>query len=150
MFARLVMPEDKDAVLALAEMQVMETLPHLDFQRDVAEQTFENAVKHADPTIFVAEDRGEVVGYLMGMLEGYAFTSGVFVVQEVLYVKPGRRGSRAAVHLIKMFDEWAQIVGARESIMGISNKFQPGRTSRLFQRITGAEEVGVYLKKVRW
>ena len=149
MFARLAMPEDKDAVLELAEMQVRETLPHLDFQRDVAEQTFENAVEHADPTIFVCEDRGEVIGYLMGMLEGYAFTSGVFVVQEVLYVKPEKRGSRAAVHLIKIFDEWAKIVGAREAIMGISNKFQPARTSRLFQRLTGAEEVGVLRKKVR-
>ena len=148
MFARLIMPEDKDAVLDLAEMQVRETLPHLNFRRDLAEETIENSLKFADPTFFVVEDNRQVIGYLMALLESYAFTDGVFVVQEVLYVRPDKRGTRAAVHLIKQFEQWGRIVGAREWIYGISNKFQPERTSRLFQKLTGAEEVGVYLKKV--
>ncbi len=146
MFARLAMPEDKDAVLALAQMDVEETLPHLDFQRDVAEATFDQAVTRADPTIFVVEDQREVVGFLVGMLESYAFTSGVFVVQEVLYVRPDYRGTRAAVHLIKEFFRWGDIVGAREWIVGVSNGFQPERTARLFEHF-GAKRAGVFLKK---
>lgn len=149
MFARLIMPEDKDAVLDLAEMQVRETLPHLDFERDLAEETVEMSLKHADPTLFVVEDNREVIGYLMAMLESYAFTTGVFVVQEVLYVRPDKRGTRAAVHLIKEFVRWGEIVGAREWIFGVSNGFQPDRTARLFEKLTGAKRVGVYLKKTR-
>lgn len=149
MFARLIMPGDKDAVLALAEMQVKETLPHLDFRRDLCEETIEMSLEHADPTIFVVEDNREVIGLLMGMLEAYSFTSGVFVVQEVLYVRPDKRGTRAAVHLIKEFVRWGEIVGAREWIFGVSNDFQPERTARLFEKITGAKRVGFYLKKTR-
>lgn len=149
MRTRLVMPEDKDAVLSLAEMQVAETAPHMDFSREIAEKTFESSLKYADPTVFVAEDRGEVIGFLAGYMENYAFTSGVFVIQEVLYVRPDKRGTRAAVYLIKEFARWGDVVGAREVIFGIANKFQPERTSRLFQRVAGAEEVGVFLKKVR-
>lgn len=149
MLARLAMPEDKNEFLALAQMQVEETLPHLDFVRDLAEETFDQSVKHADPTIFVVEENRTVVGYLLAFLEGYSFTTGVFVVQEVLYVRPDKRGTRAAVRLIKEFVRWGETVGAREWIFGISNKFQPDRTARLFEKLTGAERVGVYLKKTR-
>ena len=146
--ARLAMPFDREAVLDLAEMQVAETLPHLDYDRDLAGETFDSGIDFADPTFFVAEEDGEVIGYLMGLIEGYAFTSGVFVVQEVLYVRPDKRGSRAAAALLKEFMEWGKTVGARECILGISNKFQPDRTARFMEHITGAEQVGVYLKKV--
>lgn len=148
MLARLALKEDKEAVLDLARMQVEETLPHLDFVYEIAEETFDNAINYADPTIFVAEHKGEVVGYLLGLLEGYAFTSGNFIVQEVLYVRPDMRGTRAAACLTKEFLRWGDIVGAREWIFGISNKFQPERTARFFEHF-GAERVGIYLKKVR-
>lgn len=146
---RLAMPEDKDAVLSLAQMQVEETLPHLDFRRDLAERTFERIVTTADPTGFVALQDGEVIGYLMATLNTYSFSSGVFVSQEVLYVRPDKRGTRAAVHLIKEFVRWGEIVGAREWLYGISNGFQPERTARLFERLTGAERVGFHLRKTR-
>jgi len=149
MFARLAMPEDKDAVLSLAALQVAETLPHLDFSYELAEETYDQGMKHADPTFFVVEDKREVIGYLMGIMESYAFTTGIFVVQEVLFVRPDKRGTRAAALLIKEFDRWGEIVGAREWIYGISNKFQPERTARLFEKLTGAEPVGIYLKKTR-
>lgn len=149
MFTRLAMPEDKEQFLDLAQMQVEETLPHLNFVRELAEETFDQSVNHADPTIFVVEERGELFGYLLAFMESYSFTTGTFVVQEVLYVRPDKRGTRAAVRLIKEFVRWGEIVGAREWIFGISNKFQPDRTARLFEKLTGAERVGVYLKKTR-
>lgn len=146
-FARLATPEDKDAVLSLAQMQVEETLPHLDFRRDIAEKTYDQGMIHAHPTFFVAEDNREVTGYLMATLESYAFTSGIYVSQEVLYVRPDKRGTRAAVHLIKEFEGWGHIVGAREWMFGVSNGFQPERTTRLFEKLTGAKPVGFFLKK---
>lgn len=148
-FARIITPEDKDALLSLAQMQVEETLPHLDFRRDLAEETLDQSLNFATPTFFVAQDGDEVVGYLMAYIEGYAFTSGIYVSQEVLYVRPDKRGTRAAVHLIKEFVRWGEIVGARETVLGISNGFQPERTARLFQKLTGAKPVGFYLKKTR-
>lgn len=149
MIVRLAMPEDKDAVVGLAQMQVEETLPHLDFQREAAEETFEQSIKFADPTFFVCEQNREVIGYLMGLLEGYAFTSGIFVVQEVLYVRPDKRGTRAAVKLLKEFVRWGEILDAREMIFGVSNGYNDERTTRFLEKVTGAQRVGTYLKRVR-
>jgi len=145
---RLAMPYDKDAVIDLVRMQVEETLPHLDFDYEIAEETWYQAINHADPTVFVAEEDGEVIGFLIGLLEGYAFTSGIFVVQEVIYVRPDKRGTRAAAALLKEFLAWGEVVGARECILGVSNKLHPERTAKFMERVTGAEQVGFYLKKV--
>jgi GNAT superfamily N-acetyltransferase len=145
MYARIVMPEDKEDVLEMARMQVEETLPHLDFDREVTENTFDQSIKHADPTIFVCEYDGKAIGYLLALLEGYAFTRGLFCVQEVIFVRPEHRGSRAAMHLTKEFIAWAEDRGARETIFGIANGFQPERTARFFEHF-GAEQVGFFLK----
>lgn len=148
MRTRLFMPEDMDEVLRLAEMQVAENHPHLEFRRDMAQQELTRSLETAHPTIFVAEDAGEVVGYIACSLNEYTFTSGVFVSQEVIYVRPDKRGTRAAVRLIKEFLRWGEVVGAREWTFGVSNGFHPERTAKLFEHF-GAERVGVYLKKVR-
>lgn len=148
MFARLALASEEDAVINLARMQVEETLPHLDFDEAVTRQTFKNYLTLADPTIFVADDHGEVVGYMMALAQAYAFTSGLFVVQEALYVRPDYRGTRAAARLVSIFVQWGERLKAREIIFGIANGFQPERTAKFFEHVAGAETVGVYLKKV--
>lgn len=147
MFCRLVMSYDQAAILSLAEMQVKETLPHITFDLEVTRQTFWESVDRADPTIFVVEDKGEVIGYLMALMRPYAMARGVFASQEVIYVRPCNRGSRAAALLIKGFLAWADIIGAREVYMGIANGYQPDRTARLFEHF-GFALVGHHLRKV--
>lgn len=147
MFCRLAMPQDEAAVLALAKMQVEETLPHLDYDPEVTRQTFRESVTRADPTILVVEDKREVIGYLMALMRPYAFTRGVFAAQEVIYVRPCNRGSRAAALLIKGFLIWAEKINAREVYMGIANGYHPDRTARLFGHF-GFELVGHHLRKV--
>jgi len=150
MLARLAVATDEEAVVGLARMQVEETLPHLDFSEAATRETFTNAIKWADPTIFVCEGPGrEVIGYLMALANGYAFTSGLFVVQEALYVRPDKRGTRAAAFLVKHFVQWGERMQAREIIFGISNGFRPDRTARFFELTVNAKPVGFYLKKVR-
>ncbi len=149
MLVRLAMPYDRERVLDLAQMQVAETLPHLDFERSIAGDTFDQGIATASPTVFVAEGEGrEVIGFLMAVIEGYAFTTGHFVVQEVIYVHPDKRGTRAAAALFKFFIEWAKAIGAREAIMGVSNGVDADRKSAFISRVTGAEVVGTFLKKV--
>lgn len=149
MLVRLALETDEDAVIELGRMQQEETLPHLDFVEWIARDTFQNYLKTADPTFFVAEENGVVIGHLMALIQGYAFTDGIYVVQEVLYVKPDKRGTRAAAALVKAFVEWGERLKAREIIFGISNKFQPERTAKFFELTAGAEQVGIYLKRVR-
>ena len=145
---RLTMPEDKGAVLQLAEQLVTETLPDMDFRADLVSEEFDRAVDTANPTIFVADDNGRVVGFLLCRLHTYMFSSGIYASQEVIYVRPDKRGTRAAALLIDEFLRWGEIIGAKEYTFGVSNGFHPDRTARLFERF-GAKRVGVYLKMTR-
>lgn len=148
MAVRLVMPEDRSAVLSLAEMQVVETLPHLDFDADVAGAAFDEVMKGDGQIGWVYDNGREVTGFLWAKMCGYAFTSGLFVQQEVFYVRPDKRGTRAAVELLLEFIRWGEIVGARETLFGISNGHNPERVARLFERL-GAERVGFHHRIVR-
>lgn len=147
MFARLALASDKTRVMELAQMQVEETLPHLDFRLEIAEETFDHYLRLAEPTFFVVEKDRQIVAYSMCLLQGYAFTDGVFVVQEAIYVEPEHRGTRAAALLVKQFIAWGDQLDAKETIAGIANGFQPERTARFFEHF-GLKTVGMYLKKV--
>lgn len=147
MIVRLAMPADEDWMLDTVRMQVEETLPHMTFDPEVTRDTFRASVATAHPTIFVAENAAGPAGYAMCLLEGYAFTRGVFVVLEALYVRPENRGTRAAAALVKEFDRWGDIVGAREKILGVANGQDTDRKAAFFGRL-GFQPVGGYFKKV--
>jgi L-amino acid N-acyltransferase YncA len=144
---RLAHPSDENAVVELARIDVAETLPHLDFDESITRATFHRYLEQADPTIFVAVDDGVVIGFLMALMQGYAFTSGLFTVQEVLFVSPVKRGTRAATLLMREFTRWSDQLGARENIGGNSNKFRSERTSRFLSHF-GFEQVGYSMKRV--
>lgn len=147
MHVRLALPADEDACVELARFQVEETLPHLDFDEATTRRTFQRYLDTADPTIFVAVEKGAVIGHLMALMHTYAFTSGLFTVQEVLFVRPDKRGTRAAALLMDEFTRWSDQLGARENIGGNSNKFHSERTAKFLSRF-GFEIVGYSMKRV--
>lgn len=148
MTVRLATQEDRSAVLSLAEMQVVETLPHLDFDADMAGTAFDEALKGDGQIAWVYDNGRGVTGFLWARMCGYAFASGLFVQQEVIYVRPDKRGTRAAVELLLEFIRWGETVGAKEILFGISNGRNPERVARLFERM-GAERVGFHHRIVR-
>lgn len=149
MGVRLAMPEDRDAVLSLAKMQVEETLPHLEFREDLTSQAFSNAVSKGDPLCLVYEGPHGISGMLWARIYDYAFASGVFVSQEVVYVRPDKRGTRAAVQLLLEYIRWGgEDVNAREILFGISNGRNTERVARLFEKL-GAQRVGTHHRIVR-
>lgn len=150
MRVRLALPEDKADILALAEVQIAEIFPHLEFDRQTAAESFDNSFGHGDHLLTVCETTdGQIVGYLHGRMLGYMFCSGVFVEQQVLFVRPDKRGSRAAALLIQDFNQWGEIVGAREILFGVSTGQNVERTTRFLQRAAGADVVGTHLRRVR-
>lgn len=147
-FARLALDSDFDAVAAICQGGLEETAPNLVFDRAVFRRTFDKYLTKANPTFFVADDRRDVTGFLMAVIHSYAFTSGIFCSQEVLCVRPDKRGTRAAARLAKHFDQWSEGLGAKEVHFGIANGFQPDRTARFLELVTGAQRVGHSLKRI--
>lgn len=135
--ARLIMPGDEDAVLTAMEEHAAEARPGMDFRADKAVQQIRNSLTTGDPTIFVAEREGYLLGYLGARIYDYAFTSGFFVAQEVFYVRSEHRGSRAAVVLIEAYLEWGKSMNARELYFDISNPKRPERALKLIGRFGG-------------
>jgi len=138
---RLAVKEDMDAILSLAEMQVVEAHSHLPFDRDIAEASFLEGISNGDLLTVWQTSRGEIAGFLGGRLHGYAFCAGVFVNLDILYVRPDKRGTRAAAELLLDYIRWGNIVGAREIYLGTDNPQMADRTARLYERL-GASRVG--------
>jgi GNAT superfamily N-acetyltransferase len=148
MFARLAMPEDEEAIVRLTMQDLGETLPHHQPDEAVVRRTFKHSIESGDPTIFVVEQDRHVIGFLLALLNGYAFTTGVYTVQEVLYVQPDKRGTRAAALLMDAFLAWSDRLGAKEVIGGNSNGLYSERTRKFLERF-GFEMAGYSMKRVR-
>lgn len=141
MRARLALHRDKDAVLALAQAGAEEAHPEVPFDSEVAWQTWVEAMTTGHPVIFIVEHAGEVFGILSGFVQGYQFARGLFVAQEVIYVRPDKRGSRAAALLVAEFIKWGELMDARQIMFSITSGIRPDSTARFFSRF-GAKQVG--------
>ena len=149
MKARYVRPDDEDAVVELARMQVEETLPHLNFNEIRARASFRRAISSGVSVIFVAETaEGEVIGHIIAHVWPYMGADGFFVSQEMLYVRPDKRGSRAAAELFDLYSKWADSIEANEVFAGIANGHNPERTEKFMKKF-GFERVGYSLRRIK-
>ena len=147
MFVRLAMPEDAEAIVELARMNCAISTPHLEFSRERVLETVDSYLKRADPTMFVCEDRREVIGLLVATMSAYRHATGLYTTQEVLFVRPDKHGTRAAVLLIKQLIAWSERLGAIEITGGNDNKFKSERTARFLEHF-GFEQVGFFMRRM--
>lgn len=90
--------------------------------------------------MFVAEKDGQVVGMLAACLIATWFGSDVAASEELFFVHPEHRGSRAALVLMKSFCEWAKDAGAKHLRAGVATG--TGKAAeRLYQHV-GMHYVG--------
>lgn len=147
MLVRLALEEDFDAIVEMARMNIEETRSELDFDEVMCRETLYGYLDKASPTIFVAEVNREVVGFLLAEMNSYRAAAGLFTTQEVLFVRPANRGTRAAVALMKHFIAWSEQLGAKEIIGGNDNNFRSDRTARFLEHFD-FERVGYAMRRV--
>ncbi|MGF7008103.1 N-acetyltransferase family protein [Aminobacter sp. BE322] len=147
MFVRLGLEEDIDAVTEMARMNIEETRPGLTFNEFKCRETYYSYLDNASPTIFVVEDKREVIGFLLAEMYDYRAADGLFTTQEVLFVRPDKRGTRAAVILMKHLVAWSEQLGAKEIIGGNDNEFNSERTAKFLEHF-GFERVGFSMRRV--
>lgn len=148
MLARLALESEEDVCVELARLQTEETLPHIPFDEPTARETFAQYLRAANPTIFVCEANDRTIaGFLIAYITPYAFATGHFCNQEVIYVRPEYRGTRAAARLIQAFNEWADRTNPREVFAGVANGIKVERTTR-FLELFGFAPVGASLRRI--
>jgi hypothetical protein len=149
MQVRLALPADEDTFTALAALAHAESRPNVPYAEEKVRATFTNYLASAHPTITVVEDHGEVVGFMKQTISEYDSGYGLFTTQEVLFVRPDKRGTRAAALLLRWFTDWSDnVIGAVESTGGNDNALTSDRTRRFLKR-HGFEEVGFFMRRVR-
>lgn len=147
MFARLALESDFDEIVEMARYNAAETRRGLTFNEDRCRATLRAYIDTANPTVFVAEHRREIYGFLQADFYEYRAFDGLFTSQEVLFVKPDKRGSRAAVVLMKHFIAWSEMLGAKEIIGGNDNEFNSERTAKFLEHF-GFRSVGYAMRRV--
>jgi L-amino acid N-acyltransferase YncA len=147
MFTRLAIEADFDAIVEMAEYNVRTTRPDMDWDEAKMRRTLRSYIERAAPTFFVVEERRDVIGFLLCDMVEYRAATGLFTTQEVLFVRPDRRGTRAAVLLMKQLLAWSQLLGAKEIVGGNDNQFQSERTAKFLEHF-GFERVGYAMRRV--
>jgi L-amino acid N-acyltransferase YncA len=147
MHVRLATEDDIDEVLAMTQEAMAEVRPWLKYDEAETRDTFTRYLDTAEPTIFVAEHRGAIVGGAVGSIQQYRTASGHFVLHEVLFVRPGSRGTRAAASLMKHLVAWSEMLGAKEIVGGNDSGMKSEKVARFLSNF-GFEHVGYSMRRV--
>lgn len=135
----------------LTRLQVEETINHLPYEESVVRRYCEKTIDKGEdsPTkaYLVYADNGIPAGYLIVNIQGYLFNNGCFISQEVIYVIPEYRGTKAALLLLQKLEEVAEEEYALEIFTGVANNFNVEKTGRLLEK-RGYENVGRYYRKI--
>jgi GNAT superfamily N-acetyltransferase len=141
--------DDMPQIIALGrQMHKESSYNGLDFDddtvMDLADQWLSN------PEIYfcrVAEDKQkEIFGMYVGLISSYYFGKDLVANDLLLFVVPDRRGSIAAVKLIKEFEQWAKDKGAAEVRPALSTGVKVEETKQLYEAL-GYEAVGFTFNK---
>ncbi|TCB62215.1 GNAT family N-acetyltransferase [Acinetobacter terrae] len=110
----------------------------------------ENAAKHftslikGGGVIFLIEHDSQIVGGFVGRIGGDWFNNTKIAFDDVLYVIPEFRKSRAAYMLIQAFIRWAQLMGADRIQCGTTTGVESDACIRLYKHF-GFTEYGTVL-----
>lgn len=143
---RLALAEDEDAIVAMARTNMEQTRSTLTFNEARCRQTVRNYLAFANPTIFVADADGDVIGFLVCNFYEYHAADGLYTAQEVLFVRPDKRGTRAAALLMKELIAWSKTLRALEIVGGNDNEFNSERTARFLEHF-GFKRVGFTMRR---
>jgi GNAT superfamily N-acetyltransferase len=146
---RLFAEGDRERVIELARQQAAELVPWLTFDLARINATLDRAVLSGPNfTLFVAEDADGVIGYLGAALVPYAAFSGIYAEQQLFFVTPRKRGSRAAAKLFAGFVRWAEFHRAEEIFAGIGWGDRTVAAARWMRRF-GFEPAGQQIMRRR-
>jgi GNAT superfamily N-acetyltransferase len=98
-------------------------------------------IRGSDHAVLLHEGPAGIDGIFIGMLVQQFFTFETSAMDVLFYVRPERRGSRAAVRLFRALKAWAKSSDAKTIQVGTMTGIDPARTAK-FYRGMGLNEIG--------
>jgi len=84
---------------------------HLWVDQEKAVDLVESLLEAEDAVIFVADDDGESVGFIVGFLGEILFNKVKYSTELAWFVRPEHRGGTVALRLLKAYEEWGKSKG---------------------------------------
>jgi len=133
---RLCTKEDVPAMLDMAVLMHQESPVYKDLPLDLVKLENLGNVAMDSPhlaTIIVSTTDGQLTGMLGAISTTEYFGPAITTCDLFLYVLPERRGSTAALRLLKKYDQWAVDLGATRINLGITTGLFLAETGRLYE-----------------
>lgn len=112
--------------------------------RDALEKYHDGEAK----IIAIAEHSDKTIcGFLIGALAPYIFSPARYASDLAVFVVPEKRGTSAAVRMIKAFEDWAKMHNAVEFSFGVSTGVQIEKTHAFYNKLGYTHVGGVFKKK---
>lgn len=98
-------------------------------------------------TLKVCVLEGKMVGFIWACVGPlFIWSEDIVAMDQILYVKPEYRGTRAGVSLIKAYLSWAKDMGAKEARISCGSGIHEERTNALYEKL-GFLRVGAYHRR---
>ena len=143
---RLALDDEAEIFVGMVRETVAEASRPQRFDADVTRETFRQYLETSDPTIWFAERDGVVVGYSVVSVGQFRYSSCLYILQEVIWVRPDNRGTRAAALLTKNLIAEAERRGIPEIIGGNDSGVNPELSKRFLEHF-GFETVGYCMRR---
>lgn len=130
-------PPDSDALLALATAFATSFV----VEPDAFQQMFLAVLADPDARLVVAEQDGQVLGYLLGFVHATFYANGLVAWVEEITVSASHRRQGFGRRLMQDFERWATGRGARQVALAT-------RRAAPFYQALGYEESASYLRKL--
>lgn len=127
---RLAREDDRAALAAMGQATHDELFPHLAYAPARIQSLIDRHLQDDWPVIMVVTEDDTPIGFFVAVKGDYFSCDGFFISQGVFYVRPDKRGTRAAATLFRRFVRWAESFNPEEIYAGIGR----GRRSEVAAR----------------
>jgi GNAT superfamily N-acetyltransferase len=146
---RLARASERETVLDMYEVGAAEVWPHLTFDRIRAGAVFDRHLADEWPTFLVVTENDTPIGFLLANRADYDAFAGFFISQAVFYVRPDKRGTRAAATLFRRFVRWAESFNPEDIYAGMGYGRRSTVLAARFLRGFGFDPAGQLLMRRR-
>ena len=138
--------EDVFDILVLAREFSREAPVTHKWDREKTQNFIESSITSPFCCLFVLEDRGEIVGAIVGLVNEMYMSQTTVATELAWFVSKNYRGHKGSILLMKTFERWAKEKGADYTVMGdISNI---NVLEKLYTKFGYSKSETVYMKEL--
>ncbi len=143
--------DDIEDTLEVAEGWAAEYLIPLGlgWSRESLGNALKRSISEEERVLFVADEEGTIIGWILGYLGGSVFDSEeVRAICVAWFVKKENRGGKAAIRLLRAFEQWSEGMGATKIITSSLQSNQPELMDKLYTKLNYKKLESLFVRSI--